>query len=175
MDIFYQTCPTTFKRRVHFHEFMLDVHARLHTQSKSLHRGDSIRKIAQSLFQEAWLLCFDEFQVTDIPNAMILRSLLNELFELGTVIVTTSNRSPDDLYKDGLNRSLFLPCIHQLKERCLVHSLESGIDYRQISKLFLSFPSYPLFHEPADTIPHPSSSVPSFPFSVSLIRRISFS
>ncbi|KAJ3043698.1 hypothetical protein HDV00_004471 [Rhizophlyctis rosea] len=132
MDLFYNSIDIERKRRVHFHAFMIDVHKRTH-QLRTLHNitSDPIPIIATELVNEAWLLCFDELQVTDITDAMILRRLFEELFKRGMVMVTTSNRPPDDLYKDGIQRKSFLPTIDLLKERCIVHSLNSGIDYRK--------------------------------------------
>ncbi|KAJ3290653.1 hypothetical protein HK104_006613 [Borealophlyctis nickersoniae] len=132
MDLFYHSIDIPRKRRVHFHAFMLDVHRRVHqlrVERNITH--DPIPTIATELVNDAWLLCFDELQVTDITDAMILRRLLDELFKRGMVMVTTSNRPPDELYKDGIQRKSFLPTIDLLKERCVVHTLNSGIDYRK--------------------------------------------
>ncbi|KAL2919767.1 ATPase [Polyrhizophydium stewartii] len=132
MDLFYKTIDIQRKRRVHFHAFMQDTHKRIH--QLRVHEGitsDPIPLIASELASEAWLLCFDELQVTDITDAMILRRLFSELFKRGVVMVTTSNRHPDDLYQNGIQRKSFLPAIDLLKERCKVHSLNSGIDYRK--------------------------------------------
>src|SRR5207237_3894062 len=106
------------KRRVHVHACMADVHERIHGYRQNIARGeiadaDVIALTAESIFDEAWLLCFDEFHVTDIADAMILGRLFAKLFELGTVVVVTSNVAPENLYKDGLNRALFLPFIAQ--------------------------------------------------------------
>ncbi|CAG8546002.1 10472_t:CDS:2 [Acaulospora morrowiae] len=135
MDLFYDSLPIKRKRRVHFHAFMLDVHARVHMLKQSNSETyDPIPPIATDLANDAIVLCFDEFQVTDIADAMILRRLFDELFNRGVVVVTTSNRHPDDLYKNGIQRKSFIPCIELLKERCQVQTLNSGIDYRQRSK-----------------------------------------
>jgi protein AFG1 len=119
------------KRRVHFHEFMLDVHHRIFAYKQKHPRDDAIPIIAQQLAQEAQLLCFDEFQVTDIADAMILKRLFLLLLDLNVVVVATSNRAPDALYEGGINRSLFLPFIDMLKHASDIISMEdSGKDYR---------------------------------------------
>ncbi len=119
------------KRRVHFHEFMLDVHHRIFVYKQKHPRGDAIPIIAQQLAQEAQLLCFDEFQVTDIADAMILKRLFLLLLDYNVVVVATSNRPPDALYEGGINRSLFLPFIDILKHTSDIISMEdSRKDYR---------------------------------------------
>ena len=119
------------KRRVHFHEFMQDIHHRMFVYKQKHPQGDAIPIIAQELAQEAQLLCFDEFQVTDIADAMILKRLFLLLLDCNVVVVATSNRSPDTLYEGGINRSLFLPFIEMLKHRFDIISMEdSPKDYR---------------------------------------------
>jgi len=135
MDLFFEASPVEHKRRAHFHEFMADVHERIHGFRQGIASGaiadtDPVVLTAGTIFEEAWLLCFDEFHVTDIADAMILGRLFSRLFELGTVVVATSNVAPDDLYKGGLNRALFLPFIAQLKERMDVVLLDARTDFR---------------------------------------------
>ncbi len=123
------------KRRVHFHEFMLDVHHRIFVYKQEHPRGDAIPIVAQQLAQEAQLLCFDEFQVTDVADAMILKRLFLFLSYWNVVVVATSNRSPDALYEGGINRSLFLPFIDMLKHTFDIISMEdSQKDYRLESR-----------------------------------------
>jgi cell division protein ZapE len=135
MDLFFQQSPVAHKRRAHFHEFMAEVHERIYGFRQNIARGemadgDVIVLTAQSIFDEAWLLCFDEFHVTDIADAMILGRLFSKLFELGTVVVATSNVAPDNLYKGGLNRALFLPFIAQISDHMDVLRLDARTDFR---------------------------------------------
>jgi cell division protein ZapE len=135
MDMFFQHSTVQHKRRAHFHEFMAEVHERIYGFRQNIARGeiadgDVIALTAGSIFEEAWLLCFDEFHVTDIADAMILGRLFAKLFELGTVVVATSNVAPDDLYKGGLNRALFLPFIAQISEHMNVLRLDARTDFR---------------------------------------------
>lgn len=141
MDLFFAVAPIASKRRVHFHEFMLDIHARLKDWHELSARekvqlggrandDDPMPFIARKIIQEARLLCFDELQVTDIADAMVLTRLFKELFAQGVIVVATSNRPPDELYKNGLNRQRFLPFIEHIKERLEIVSLDGPIDYR---------------------------------------------
>src|SRR4030081_658369 len=135
MHLFFQQSPVVHKRRAHFHEFMAEVHERIYGFRQNIARGeiaegDVIALTAASIFDEAWLLCFDEFHVTDITDAMILGRLFSKLFELGTVVVATSNVAPDDLYKGGLNRALFLPFIAQISDHMDVLQLDARTDFR---------------------------------------------
>jgi cell division protein ZapE len=135
MDMFYESLTVRGRRRTHFHAFMADVHGRIHDWRQKLKRGDvegddPIRPVAAALAKEAWVLCFDEFAVTDIADAMILSRLFTALFEAGIVVVATSNVPPSDLYKDGLNRALFLPFIALVEDRMEVRELTARTDFR---------------------------------------------
>lgn len=135
MDLFFQQSPVEHKRRAHFHEFMAEVHERIYGFRQNIARGelpdgDVIALTAAAIFDQAWLLCFDEFHVTDIADAMILGRLFSKLFDLGTVVVATSNVAPDDLYKGGLNRALFLPFIAQISDHMDVLRLDARTDFR---------------------------------------------
>ncbi len=150
MDMFFKKAPVTRKRRAHFHEFMADVHSRIHEHRQKLKRGetkqaDPVPPVAAALFAEAELLCFDEFSVTDITDAMILARLFTELFDLGCILVATSNVAPQDLYREGLNRSLFLPFIALMDQHVDVVTLDSPTDYR-MQKLA----SLPVYVSPLD-------------------------
>jgi cell division protein ZapE len=150
MDMFYAASPVVRRRRVHFHAFMLDVHERVHVFRQQLKRGevkgdDPIPPVAAAIAEEAWLLCFDEFHVTDIADAMILGRLFTRMFEHGVVVVATSNVAPDDLYKDGLNRALFLPFVGLVKQHMDVVRLEARTDFR-LEKLA----GVPVWYAPRD-------------------------
>ncbi|WRT68692.1 uncharacterized protein IL334_005672 [Kwoniella shivajii] len=148
MDLFHSTLPPQFRSaskggygstRIHFHSFMLDVLQRQHEvsaryQEQGLGKKDVTPEVARSLAEEGRVLCFDEFQVTDIVTAMILRQLLERLMSYGVVCVMTSNRHPDELYMNGIQRQSFIPAIELIKERFEVVDLNSGTDYRKIPR-----------------------------------------
>ncbi len=150
MDLFFDASPVIRKRRAHFHEFMVDVHERVHAYRQKLKKGevtgdDPIAPVAAAIAEESWLLCFDEFHVTDIADAMILGRLFARLFEHGVVLVATSNVAPEDLYRDGLNRGLFLPFIALLQGHMDVLRVDARTDFR-LEKLA----GVPVWHAPAD-------------------------
>ena len=130
MDLFVEHLALPAKRRVHFHAFMQEIHRGMHEARK---RGvdDALKPVADAVARDVRLLAFDEIQITDITDAMVVGRLFQLLMDQGVVIVTTSNRVPEDLYKNGLNRALFLPFIAYIRDRFIVHELESPNDYRQ--------------------------------------------
>ncbi|KAK3935440.1 AFG1-like ATPase-domain-containing protein [Diplogelasinospora grovesii] len=148
MDLFYDTLPRSVrsKTRIHFHNFMQDVHKRLH-QMKMQHGTDidAVPFVAAEIAEQGNVLCFDEFQCTDVADAMILRRLLESLMSHGVVLVTTSNRHPDELYKNGIQRESFIPAIQLLKSRLHVINLDSTTDYRKIPR-----PPSGVYHTPLD-------------------------
>jgi cell division protein ZapE len=129
MDLFFEAAPVARKRRVHFHAFMQEVHAGI-AKARAGGTTDPVKPVADAVADGATLLCFDEMQITDITDAMLVGRLFERLFERGVVVVTTSNRAPDELYKEGLNRQLFLPFIALIKDRVEVHELASATDHR---------------------------------------------
>jgi cell division protein ZapE len=130
MDLFFELAPVEKKARVHFNAFMMDVHTRIHAERQRGESSDPIAPVARTIATDATLFCFDEFQVTDVADAMILGRLFQQLFELGVVIVATSNTPPRRLYEGGLNRQLFLPFIALIEERLDVLELHAALDYR---------------------------------------------
>ncbi len=143
MDLFFDAAPVAAKRRVHFHEFMLEVHARRRQLRRET--GDSTQRIAAQLARRHWLLCFDEFAVQDIADAMILGRLFGALMDMGVIIVATSNFPPERLYEDGLNRDLFLPFIDLLRARMEVLALDGPTDHRRRMG-----PDVPVYLHPVD-------------------------
>ncbi|ERT03203.1 hypothetical protein HMPREF1624_01509 [Sporothrix schenckii ATCC 58251] len=149
MDLFYDTLPSAVrsKTRIHFHNFMQDVHKRLHQMKmKYGNEIDAVPFVAADIAEQGNVLCFDEFQCTDVADAMILRRLLEALMSHGVVLVTTSNREPDELYKNGIQRESFIPAIELLKRRLHVINLDSPTDYRKIPR-----PPSGVYHTPLDS------------------------
>jgi cell division protein ZapE len=144
MDIFFECLPIAEKKRLHFHAFMKLIHDRL--DGKGMVQ-EPLRLIARDLVKDFWVLCLDEFVVTDIGDAMLIGQLLDALFEEGVLLVTTSNSAPQDLYRDGLQRSRFLPAIELLSTRCEVINLDGGQDYR-----ILGLKDANLFRYPHDAV-----------------------
>lgn len=134
MDLFFAAAPVAAKRRVHFHEFMLEIHARLHAKRQGEANGkrvdDLLGAVAAEIAEGAWLLCFDELFVANVADAMLLGRLFQALFERGVIVVATSNVAPDALYAGGLQRELFVPFIALVKQRLDVLHLEGRQDYR---------------------------------------------
>jgi len=150
VDLFFEHLTVQRKRRVHFHAFMADVHARIHAWRAALKTGavkgdDPIIPVAEALAGEAWVLCFDEFSVTDIADAMILGRLFQALFARGVVVLATSNVAPERLYENGLNRALFLPFIGMIEQHMQVLRLDARQDYR-LEKL----QGQSVYHTPPD-------------------------
>lgn len=155
MDMFFAHAPVKQKQRIHFHDFMQDVHGRVHEWrqrekqgkvSKSA-GGDPIPSVVDAIMKQTTLLCFDEFQVTDITDAMILGRLFTALFERGLVVVATSNRDPGALYENGLNRQLFVPFIDLLRQQMDVMELVAAADYR-----LKHLAGAPVYHAPLNGV-----------------------
>ncbi|KAK8232762.1 mitochondrial ATPase [Phyllosticta capitalensis] len=148
MDLFYETLPPNIKTktRIHFHGFMQQVHRDLHKMKMRYGNDmDLVPFVAADIAEQSQVLCFDEFQCTDVADAMILRRLIESLMSHGVVLVTTSNRHPDELYKNGIQRESFIPCIQLLKKRLRVINLDSQTDYRKIPR-----PPSGVYHHPLD-------------------------
>ncbi len=197
MDLFFANATTEPKRRVHFHEFMLEVHADIHAARAASHE-DPLPRVAAEIAASARLLCFDEMQVRDVADAAILSRLFTALLDAGTTIVATSNRPPADLYKDGLNRQLFLPFIALLERRLDVVGLNGPVDYRMqrlgggptyfipngpeatkaMSDAFFRMTDFPVedrAHVPSETIPVPGGRTLFVPKSLKGVAVFSFS
>ena len=153
MDLLYEASTLTKKRRVHFHDFMSETHQRVHEWKMKQpkidigHRrkdgsryiqiapeSDALLHVASEISNEAWLLCFDEFQVTDVADALIMTKLFGTMWKNGTVVVATSNRAPSQLYENGLNRHYFMPFIGALEQTCKLHSMDSSLDHRMLTQ-----------------------------------------
>jgi cell division protein ZapE len=154
MDLFFAAVPVARKRRVHFHAFMQEMHGKIHDWRSRNGAGDPIPPLARDIARDSWLLCFDELQVTDIADAMILGRLFEALFSEGVVVVTTSNRPPADLYKYGLQRERFLPFIGLLQERLDVLELTSAGDYRLGRKAGMLVYHWPLNGQSETALAH---------------------
>ena len=148
MDLFYDTLPPniSMKKRIHFHNFMQDVHRRLHkVRTQHGYNVDAVPFVAAEIAAQSSVLCFDEFQCTDVADAMILRRLMESLMAHGSVIVATSNRQPTELYKNGIQRQSFVPCITLLQTHLHIINLDSNTDYRKMPK-----PPSGVYHFPLD-------------------------
>ncbi len=144
MDLFFRAIKDKISaRRIHFHEFMLETHDWLHQARQGGHDDDLLPRYAAQVAKQTKLICFDEFHVTDVADAMILSHLFTALFERGVVVVATSNWPPDKLYEDGLQRSRFLPFIELVKDSMIILELDNGIDYRENALLDGSNYFYP--------------------------------
>ena len=133
MDLFFHQVQIKDKRRLHFHDFMKEVHQRILEKRKIEKNKDNVLLVGQDLAKNAKLLCFDEMEVKDIADAMILSRLFEVMFEQGTILVTTSNQPPDGLYKDGLHRDRILPFIENLKLKTDIVKIPEGEDWRKRS------------------------------------------
>ena len=142
MDLFYEELPIKEKRRLHFHRFMREVHRKLRDFQGE---PEPLKKVAASFAAQARIICFDEFFVSDITDAMLLAGLLDEIFRLGVTLVATSNVEPDHLYENGLQRRKFLPAIELLNTHTLVHNMDGGVDYR-----LRALESAEIYHYPLD-------------------------
>ncbi|MGC9421685.1 MULTISPECIES: cell division protein ZapE [Vibrio] len=149
MDTFFDALPSEHKMRVHFHRFMY----RVHDELKQLQEvSDPLERVADKFSQEATVICFDEFFVSDITDAMILATLLQALFKRGVVLVATSNIPPHELYRNGLQRARFLPAIDLIEEYCLVFNIDNGIDYRLRTLTQAEIYHYPLDQKAQDNL-----------------------
>ncbi|MBI4970076.1 MAG: cell division protein ZapE [Rhodospirillales bacterium] len=178
MDLFFQAVAMTAKKRIHFHPFMQDIHQALHRWRNDRAKGsaDPIPRLARDLAQDSWLLCLDELQILDIADAMIVGRLFEALLECGVVIVITSNRAPDELYKDGLQRERFLPFIALIQERFDMLELAAAQDYR-LGRL----QGLPVYHTPLggkataaldEAFRRLSDDAPARPMRIELLGRV---
>jgi len=142
MDIFFHALPFDEKLRLHFHRFMQQIHGELKTLKNA---EDPLRTVAERLARRTKVICFDEFFVSDIADAMILGRLFENLFRLGVTLVATSNIPPDELYRDGLQRRRFLPAIELINKHCIVMNVDAGVDYR-----LRTLQTVEIYHSPAD-------------------------
>ena len=159
MDLFFQNAPIKEKRRLHFHDFMKEVHQKILEKSKKENNKDSVLLVAKDLAKSAKLLCFDEMEVRDIADAMILSRLFNIMFDEGTVLVTTSNQHPDGLYKKGLHRDRFLPFIEKLRLKTNIVHIPNGEDWRERSLSGKKVWLFPINKKNKDTIDNIFSSL----------------
>ena len=196
MDLFYAHVDVQPRRRVHFHEFMLEIHGAIHTERQK-GGDDPIPAVAATVAAGARLLAFDEMQVKDIADAAIVSRLFTALFVAGVTVVTTSNRIPGDLYKDGLNRQLFLPFIALIQQQCEVITLDGPVDYRlqrlagaatwhvpngptataAMSETFFRLTDYPVEDRarvPTETLPVPGGRTLHVPKSLKGVAVFSF-
>ncbi|NDU85190.1 MAG: cell division protein ZapE [Ferrovum sp.] len=172
MDGFYSTLPYRRKKRIHFHEFMAKVHERLRSFSG---QEDPLKRVAAEWAVETRVLCFDEFHVRDIADAMILQRLLEAMIDWGTVLVITSNQAPEELYSEGLHRDRFLPAIALLRERLDVIELGGGRDHRQRSHESSECYFYPLNHTTETAfmaVFHQLCPIPEAVAHITLMERI---
>ena len=145
MDLFFNSSQVKQKRRVHFHAFMLEVQQRLTKERNTKKRQDPLMAVASDIAESTWLMCFDEFHVVNIADAMILSRLFQKLFEQGVVVIATSNTSPQELYKNGLQRDRFLPFIDLICDHLDIFDIDTGIDFR-LDRL----KGQPVYYSPID-------------------------
>ena len=140
MDLFFNSIPVKSKKRIHFHHFMHSVHSKINdwhrlnpmSAARQSSKGHVTALVARELMREAWLICFDEFQVTDVATAVLMRQLFAHMFRMGAVIVATSNRIPDELYRGGWQKNIYGPFVELIKDRCEIYDMRSKQDYRDV-------------------------------------------
>lgn len=151
MDQFYESIPFRRKTRMHFHHFMQHVHRELNKLSG---QRNPLDLVADQIYKDAVVICFDEFFVSNVTDAMILSDLFQKLFERGITLVATSNIAPDGLYKNGIHRDRFLPTIEMVKKNCVILNVDAGVDYRlRVLKQAQLF-KYPLTHDNKNWLAH---------------------